>query len=179
MRCSSLVPACAISMVAVWSSQAIPQDLPPPARILIEEVPALCEIIRVGTHSVSTWQVLSSPSQTWRAYKAEVRGIPFTVGVDDTNRVRFVTTPSHEFQTPEGVDHSWSYERLRKTFNKEARCETGWACFVELPSGWNARFAGFKMVPPVEMSSAIGSFFKRAEGCEQLPDSSLERAREG
>src|SRR4051812_48179367 len=102
-------------MVAAWSLSAFAQDSQPARK---SSLPELCERIPLGAKERGSF-ILSSPGQFLRAYEISNKGIPFTVGVDDTKRVRFLTTTSLEFRTPDGVDLKWTYEKVSKEFKKK------------------------------------------------------------
>ena len=144
---------------ALWLARTAEAEspVPSPPRIAVKALPKPCDILKVDVET--SVRFASSPSQTWPSYEVEVGGIVYVLGVDKNKRVRFIHTIARQFRTPEGVEIGWTYDRLQKTFKREATCERGWACFVRLPSGWTASFMKFS--GSVEPKETVGSFFQR------------------
>lgn len=121
------------------SSSGEPQPDPwQPPLLAVTEVPSLCETMHPIRESETA--VLELRHQAWPRYVANVGDVTLTIGLDAANRVRFVSTSSPEFATPDGVSVGWAFEDLEERFDAEVTCDARFVCYVELPSGW---FAGF------------------------------------
>lgn len=137
--------ALCLSVFVPLSIHGADKPMPPLTRpvLSLRSVPELCELIRVPKSSPML--ELASPSQFWPSYALNLEGIIYSIGVDTgislpegDNRVRYVATSTPEFRTPEGVGVGFTVQQLKSVTSAKPRCETGWACFVPLPSGWNA-----------------------------------------
>jgi len=157
MHARLVVQMCIFAMGLAWTAKADPPAFPSPPRISVASLPKPCDVLKLDIET--SVHFASSPSQFWPSYEVEVAGIVYMVGVDKAKRVRFIHTTGRQFRTPEGVDFGWTYDRLQKTFKRDAVCERGWACFVGLPSGWAASF--MKLDGPVGPDDRVGSFFQR------------------
>jgi hypothetical protein len=174
MRIPKSARVIALALGFAWAAQVAPRDSYTPVMIALKEAPRLCD--RVKPTKKTNISLASSPSQFWPSYDARVGNVTFSIGIDASQLIQYIQTTSSEFRTPDGVDFGWTYERLRTTFKNDAICETGWACFVELPSGWKAAVGGMTS-GSVQPADKVGLFFLRGY-CSSPPNTSLERSRD-
>lgn len=139
-----------------------------PVVISLDALPKLCE--RIDTPRTTRYYELASPSQFWPTYEAKLEGVTFLIGVDEARgprrgdrKVHYIATYESQFRTPEGASVGLTPAQLGELTNEQLRCETGWACFVALPSGWSAAFA--ESYPPTQSPTKVKWFFKRQHGC--------------
>lgn len=110
---------------------------PPQAVIAVDAVPQLGQLFRVP--GPRTHHSMVSPSQTWPSYEVVAGGIEYTVGVDETMRVRYVGTTDDAFRPPEGLKRGDPLAAVLAAAPGETVVhEPGWGYFVLLPSGWYA-----------------------------------------
>jgi len=95
-----------------------------------------------GTGAVATHAlVMAQSAQLWPEFSLTSAGVPFTLGVDDGGVIRYVSTTDRRFVTPEGVHAGLDYRSVMAAAGGHAAIkESGWAHYVELPSGWAAAF---------------------------------------
>ena len=99
-----------------------------------------------------------SPAETTR-----IRGITFTIAVNDQDRVIYIQSQDSAFRTPEDLNVDSTLAQVLAAGGKAVVYETGWAHYSQLPSGWCAVFFG----PPPDLfqaptsSSRVSGFFKR------------------
>ncbi len=109
--------------------------------------------------------IMSHSGQFSPSYELNWGGVRYVVGVQSkSNRtINFVITFSEKFRTPEGAFVGMEYKELKNLSSDSVATESGWGHFVELPSGWAARFCSGASCTsePVEGSSKVGAFFKR------------------
>lgn len=126
----ALVPA----ITACSARKAFPAG---PPRIEMDHVPRLGEQLTITVPS--RHHTMASSAQTWPSYDVVAGGVTYTIGVDDSARVRFLATTDRAFRPPEGLKIGDSLEQVRPVVKDESiRLERGWGHFIALPSGWFA-----------------------------------------
>ena len=82
-------------------------------------------------------------------FKIEVQSYEFEVATGYGERIDWVSTTDRRFRTPEGIGVGSSMKEVSRRVDAEVLGIPGWACFVELPSGWKAAF-GFTLEEALE-----------------------------
>jgi len=113
-----------------------------PPRLSISELPAICEVVIPVVESQTA--IVELDHQAWPHYIAVVNHVRFSLGLDDQNRTRYLSTDDAKFTTPDGVGVGWLFEDLQAEFEVEPACDPRSSCFVQLPSGWYAGFPARK-----------------------------------
>jgi hypothetical protein len=135
-------------------------------------LPTLGSILRVKRDSNELLMVASA--QMYPMYEVTAEGLDITVCVDSVHRIRWVSTADTDFVSPEGLRVGDPIERALVAADAGVISEPGWAWYVRLPSGWNARVAGVVETrdgprlffpqhdaPDPPSGAVIGDFFKR------------------
>lgn len=158
--------------VAISASTAASLASPEDERIRLKEVPTVGSVLR--PRGESHRELVVASAQTYPMYRATARGLDLIFCVDRENRVRWVSTSDSDFVSPEGLRIGDPITRAAALAGEPVQSEIGWAWYVALPSGWNARVniafqtpAGPRLFvpdpdhrdPPPE--AVIGEFFMR------------------
>jgi hypothetical protein len=109
------------------------------------------------------YDMMIASSQFSVAYIVEDGGHRYTITVDSSRMINYISPDDKSFVTPEGVKAGDTYERVRKLSTRPLRTEEGWAYFIELPSGWNAAFIQGKTMTEGKLSpkARVKWLFKR------------------
>ena len=108
--------------------------------------------------------LMTSPASLDASYTVEAQGINFDVAVRGSEAtVVFVSVSDPSFRTPEGYRVGTPLLDITNGAGHELVQETGWACFVPLPSGWNAA------LPLTDSSLRNGLWVECAEQAESIP----------
>ena len=123
-------------------------------------LPSLCEKVQPPQGG---FQILVQAAQSWPAYILTHEGLSYTVGVSKPeNEVRYIDTSDTRFRTSEGLSVTNTLADATRASSAPVQYETGWAYYVDLPSGWSAAFEPTES-PPSEMRR-IRWFFRRRTG---------------
>jgi len=94
--------------------------------------------------------------------------IAYSIAVDGSDRVIFVSSSSPAFVTPEGLSIESTLEQVLLASGSEVMEERGWGHYVRLPSGWCAGFFVWRDDTPggsgfaaPDASSRVNAFFQR------------------
>lgn len=114
-----------------------PQNLP---KIEIGEIVTNVMIQKYSLLKDTEYSVMTTASSLRKGYKLLVDDVEYSVGVDDNNRIIYITTSDKDFKTPEGISIDTStYNDALKYTASGIVIEGGMArCYIPLNSGWNA-----------------------------------------
>lgn len=107
-----------------------------PRELEIDHVPRLGELFAIGKPACV--YTMAASAQFWPSFDVFVDRMRFTIGVDDRDRVRFVSTGDARFRPPEGLRIGDPAEKATAAAGSAIQRERGWGSFVRLPSGWYA-----------------------------------------
>lgn len=110
------------------------------------------------------YNILVNAAQYYKALEVIIENIEYTIAVNESKEIVYISTKSDKFKTKEGlfIDSSLK-ECLQKSKNELLR-EKGWAYYIELESGWYAGFQEDKnniLAPPPNDSIKVAWFFKK------------------
>ena len=110
--------------------------------------------------------LMIGPSQASPSTKIVNHGIEYTVAVDNSDEIIYISTDSPAFHTPEGFSLGSNLEEILASGGSEVVYETGWAHYSVLPSGWCAAFYGDlvnnkQLFSPPIGTSKVSYYFKR------------------
>jgi hypothetical protein len=72
-------------------------------------------------------------------FRVRWEGIEYELALDPKDRITWISTSDPEFKTPEGVAAGDSLQSVIDRTGAKLVGEPGWAYYVPLASGWNAR----------------------------------------
>ncbi|MCB1036833.1 MAG: hypothetical protein KDD47_23610 [Acidobacteria bacterium] len=109
------------------------------------------------------------------AYSLHLEGVAYSVVAGrQSEELTFIVTTDTAFLTPEGAAIGQEFQTLLADHGGELRQETGWACYLCLPSGWAAGLPVLsddtKWIPCEDHKlddAEISWFFKRAGTCKE------------
>lgn len=109
-------------------------------------VPVIGDILPDSFKTRNHVQILTTSSSSIDSYNWHSETFDCIVGVDEDERINFISTSDQRFITPEGISVGMKLEEVLKTHSGELLADPGWAYFIVLPSGWNAAFTvGYTM----------------------------------
>lgn len=141
-----------------------------PEAVYLDAPPEIDQVLPADEQS--TCLTMTSSASLDPAYTVEAGGLTFTAATGYSDRtIIFVAVSDPAFRTPEGYRVGTQLQTIIRETGSELKQESGWACFVTLPSGWNAALplteGSLEQGVLVDcsdqsaLSQEIGWFFKR------------------
>jgi hypothetical protein len=123
--------------------------------------------LQIGEEYISTmdskYKLMIAAGQISPSYDLIIDSIRYTVTVNGSSRINFISTSDSNFVCPENLKVNQSLREVLATYNGEIIKERGWAYYIKLPSGWHVAFTkGNNMTNEVlDNNDKIKWFFKR------------------
>lgn len=101
-------------------------------------------------------QRMTASASIEKCIEISLNNIIYLVCINSSNKITYIETKDHNFQTTEGVSVGMPLNNVKQFTNSDLRIELGWASFLSLNSGWNAAFD-----LETDSSSTVRWIFKR------------------